>query len=165
MGRAGLQPLAGKTASARGSESRLQAREYEPGGWHEHEQIREQRAVLAFRAIRLSGHVPIRVVERQEVRLGRLVERVDDELKREQHEEDRRYLEKQAEVDELAIEYPSPRQRGRQAEPDEGAQREVRGVGLAEEGCGDEGRFHSLAGHHEYDEQEHSEPCPSAGPL
>src|SRR5712691_9874645 len=86
-------PLAGRTASARGSESRLQAREHEPGGWHEHEQIREQRAVLAFRAIRLGGHVPIRVVERQQVRLGRLVERIDDELKGEQHEEGRRYLE------------------------------------------------------------------------
>src|SRR3989441_928929 len=154
----GLRPLAGKAASARGSESRLQACEHEPSGWQEHEQIREQRAVLALRAIRLGGHVPIRVVERQEIRLGRLVERVDDELKREQHEEDRRYLEEQREVDELAIAYPSPRQGGRQAKPAEGAQREVRGVGLAEERRGNEGRLHPFTGHHEYDDQEHLDP-------
>src|SRR6266404_7101869 len=101
----GLRPLAGRTASARGSESRLQAREHEPDGWHEHQQIRDQRAVLALRAIRLSGHVPIRVVERQKVRFGCLVERIDDQLKREQHKEDGRYLEEQREVDELAVAY------------------------------------------------------------
>jgi len=77
------RPRASRLARVRGSESRLHAREREPGGWHEHEQIREQRAVLALRAIRLDGHVPIRVVERQQVRLGRLVEGIDDELKRE----------------------------------------------------------------------------------
>jgi len=40
----------------------------------------------------------------------------------------------------------------------------VRGVGLAEEGRGDEGCLHPFTGHHEYDEQEHPEPRPSAGP-
>src|SRR5947208_8855628 len=74
-----------QSRSTRGSESRFQAREHEPGGWHEHEQVREQRTVLALRAIRLGGHVPICVVKRQKVRLGRLVERIDDQLKSEQH--------------------------------------------------------------------------------
>src|SRR5436853_7886930 len=68
----------------------LECRDDEPGSRYEHECVGQHGAVLAFGAVGLGGNVPVGIVDRQQVRFRRLVERVNEELDGEEQEEHRR---------------------------------------------------------------------------
>src|SRR5258708_5735099 len=68
------------SAGRRERQAGFQEREQHPRRGYQDQRIRKERAELAFRAVRLGGDVPVRVVDRQQVRFRRLVEGVDEKL-------------------------------------------------------------------------------------
>ena len=87
----------GRTSGPGALEAKLAPRE--PGERGQDQQCAVDLRVGAFRPV-LRCDMPVGVVDaRQRVRLGELVECVEDELQRKQREEDRRDLEEKAEID------------------------------------------------------------------
>src|SRR5204863_9586969 len=124
------------SAQARGAD--LECGNREPRRRYHDEGVREHGAVLALRAVRLGGNVPIGIVERQEIRLGGLVERVDQELRGKEQQEHRGHAEEEGEVDAVPIARPRPGKQRREAEPGESPPNEERSLRLPEERGGDE---------------------------
>src|SRR5262249_3962061 len=75
----------------------LQRGEHQPDRGHEHQAVGDERSVRALGAVRLGGEVPVCVVDRKQVGLGRLMKRIEDELQREHDEKHRGDLEEQRE--------------------------------------------------------------------
>src|SRR5258708_23055780 len=87
----------------------LPPREGEPSGRNQDHEIGEPLAVHSLRSIRLGGEMPEFVVDAWHgADLGELMERIDEQLDSEQHEEERRDLEESLEVHPLPIARPRP---------------------------------------------------------
>src|SRR5947207_6076363 len=99
-------------SSRRRDDAILKPRNAKPSGGNQHHQVSEPLPVEAFGTVRLGRYVPELVVdERHRAGLEEFVERVDDELQREDQQEYRRHLKKTREVDATPVTRPGPRKK------------------------------------------------------
>src|SRR5882672_7868341 len=98
----------------------------DPQRGQQHQRVGQYRSVLTLRPVGFGRNMPVLVVERQHARLGRLVERVDEQLQREQHEEYRGHLEEEPQVDAVAVAGPAPGETRGQGDPEDRAPEKMR---------------------------------------
>ena len=104
-----------------------------------------------------------RLAAREEVRLGQLVEAVDQKLHHEDGQEHGGHLEEQRQVHAVPVARPQPRQRRRGHDPTGGTEHQVdRAAPLRHQRAHQQRRFHPLARDHQEREEEHAGESPSA---